>query len=130
MEKYVAFICSEIPKEMHTEFVQPNVEQLARFIHKIGPRVTEKVEITILETYTRSAKIKITFDKYENESIYYMSRHKGPDNLLNEIQNKIQKIVNETFINDNRLNYIIDKYLIAQAYQTNIINNITKSIKL
>jgi hypothetical protein len=41
-----------------------------------------------------------------------MSRHKGPDKLLEEIDKKIDKIVNRTLIDDGRQEWVREQYKI------------------
>ena len=77
---------------------------------KIGPKVFTMVDVEVIEKYTRSAKIRLIFDKYTDESIYYMSRKKGPEKLLSEIDSKITKIVNDRFIEDDRREELITLY--------------------
>lgn len=112
MQRYVDFICGELPEYKSVLLYRPDVlnGQSASYIPKIGPKIYERVKIEIVEKYTRSAKIKITFDNYSDESIYYMSRHKGPDILLSEINSKIEKIVNRIFIENDRKEEILKRY--------------------
>jgi hypothetical protein len=70
------------------------------------------VEIEIVETYTRSAKLCVKFEDYQMNDIFYMSRHKGPDKLLEEIDKKIDKIVNRTLIDDGRQEWVREQYKI------------------
>jgi hypothetical protein len=79
---------------------------------KIGPHVYMPVEIEIVETYTRSAKLCVKFEDYQMNDIFYMSRHKGPDKLLEEIDKKIDKIVNRTLIDDGRQEWVREQYKI------------------
>jgi len=109
MERYVNFICSEIPKEINVLMLRSNNGSM--IYYKIGPKVYTKTKVEIVEKYTRSAKLRLIFDKYTDESVYYMSRKKGPEKLLSEINNKISKIVNDKFIEDNRIDEIEEQYM-------------------
>jgi hypothetical protein len=116
MERYVAFICSELPKTRRVLLNPPppmeNGEYGYMRISKIGPHVYMETTIEIVETYTRSAKLCIKFEDYQMNDIFYMSRHKGPDKLLEEIYNKIDKIVNRTLIDDLRQEWVREQYKI------------------
>jgi hypothetical protein len=113
MEKYVAFLCGELVSEYSVCLSEPKgVDGTPARIKKACPRVLCKTEISVVESYTRSAKLKLVFGKYEKEDIFYMSRHKSPDVLLGEIYDKISKIVNKTFIEDGREDEIRELYRI------------------
>lgn len=114
MERYVSFICEEIPGSMKVRISPPPPKDDGTLgysiMPKIGPWVTRNVGIELIEKYTRSAKIRLSFDSYHDESIYYMSRRKGPETILDEIHNKIVKIVNSRFKEENRTEDIRDEY--------------------
>jgi hypothetical protein len=116
MERYVAFICSELPTSKRVLLNPPppmeNGEYGYKRMSKIGPHVYMMVDIEIVETYTRSAKLCVKFEDYQMNDIFYMSRHKGPDKLLEEIDKKIDKIVNRTLIDDGRQEWVREQYKI------------------
>lgn len=116
MERYVAFICSELPKTRRVLLNPPppmeNGEYGYKRMSKIGPRVYMETTIEIVETYTRSAKLCVKFEDYQMNDIFYMSRHKGPDKLLEEIDKKIDKIVNRTLVDDGRQEWVREQYKI------------------
>ena len=116
MERYVAFICSELPKKRRVLLNPPppmeNGEYGYKRMSKIGPHVYMETTIEIVETYTRSAKLCVKFEDYQMNDIFYMSRHKGPDKLLEEIDKKIEKIVNRTLIDDGRQEWVREQYKI------------------
>ena len=116
MERYVAFICGELPTTRRVLLTPPppmeNGEYGYKRMNKIGPHVYMEATIEIVEKYTRSAKLCIKFDDYQMNDIFYMSRHKGPDKLLEEIDKKIDKIVNRTLIDDGRQEWVREQYSI------------------
>jgi hypothetical protein len=116
MERYVAFICGELPTTRRVLLTPPppmeNGEYGYKRMNKIGPHVYMETTIEIVEKYTRSAKLCIKFDDYQMNDIFYMSRHKGPDKLLEEIDKKIDKIVNRTLIDDGRQEWVREQYSI------------------
>lgn len=119
MERYVAFICGELPKTRRVLLTPPppmeNGEYGYKRMSKIGPHVYMPVEIEIVETYTRSAKLCVKFEDYQMNDIFYMSRHKGPDKLLEEIDKKIDKIVNRTLVDDGRQEWVREQYKIKSV---------------
>jgi hypothetical protein len=116
MERYVAFICGELPKTRRVLLTPPppmeNGEYGYKRLSKIGPHVYMETTIEIVEKYTRSAKLCVKFEDYQMNDIFYMSRHKGPDKLLEEIDKKIDKIVNRTLIDDGRQEWVREQYKI------------------
>lgn len=63
--KYVDFIIDEIlPGDFKVLLFEPQNDNKA-VNWKIGPRVFIDVNLTAIERYSRSAKFKIVFDKYE-----------------------------------------------------------------
>jgi len=116
MERYVAFICSELPKTRRVLLNPPppmeNGEYGYKRMSKIGPHVYMETTIEIVETYTRSAKLCVKFEDYQMNDIFYMSRHKGPDKLFEEIDKKIEKIINRTLIDDGRQEWVREQYKI------------------
>jgi hypothetical protein len=113
-ERYIAFICEEIPT-CHTALLKASHKtdngELAHVKYsKVEPKVWQDVNIEVVGKYKRSAKFKLTFDKYVVEDIFYMSRHKSPDAILEECYKKIDKIVNKAFIEDDRAEEIQTRY--------------------
>lgn len=131
MERYVAFICEELSDECNIILNEPiGLDGIRPMIKKIGPRVKTKVNISVFESYTRSARLKLAFDKYEVVDIFYMSRHKSPDKLLNEIYIKIDKIVNKTFIEDGREDEIRKIYQVKHIEFNQKMKESFENIKL
>ena len=116
MERYVAFICNELPTTRKVLLNPPppmeNGEYGYKRMNKIGPHVYMNATIEIVEKYTRSAKLCVKFEDYQMNDIIYMSRHKGPDQLLEEIYKKIDKIVNRTLVDDGRQEWVREQYKI------------------
>lgn len=133
MERYVSFICEEIPGSMKVSISPPPPKDDGTLgysiMPKIGPWVTRNVGIEIIEKYTRSAKIRLSFDSYYDESIYYMSRRKGPETILEEISAKISKIVNSRYKAENRTEDIREEYSNLQNIYIKIQEKINKDVK-
>lgn len=126
MERYVDFISSEITPIQKVLLWIPSSIKDEVYIPKIGPKVYIKVNIEIIEKYTRSSKFKLKFDKYEIEDMFFMSRHKSPDLIFSEIERKIENIINNTFLDDNREGEIIEKYKEQHSILPKFISNLNK----
>jgi len=109
-QKYVNFILDNIIQDSTTVQLYKPFEDGSRMYTKLGPTVRCKVKIEIVEKYTRSAKLKLTFDKYEVEELFFIPFSSSPDSIEKKTQNKIEKIVNKTFIDDNRTKDIKQMY--------------------
>jgi hypothetical protein len=109
-QKYVDFILDNIIQDtIRVQLYKPYGDG-SRMIVKFGPTVDCQVKIKVLEKYTRSVKLKLTFDKYEVEELFFIPFSSSPDSIEKKIQNKIEKIVNKTFIDDNRTEDIKQMY--------------------
>jgi hypothetical protein len=109
-QKYVDFILDNIIQDNITVQLYKPFEDGSRMYVKLGPTVRCKVQIKVVEKYTRSAKLKLTFDKYEVEELFFIPFSSSPDSIEKKTQNKIEKIVNKTFIDDNRTEDIKQMY--------------------
>jgi hypothetical protein len=109
-QKYVDFILDNILQDTTTVQLYKPFEDGSRMITKIGPQVHCKVKIEVVEKYTRSAKLKLTFDKYEVEELFFIPFSSSPDSIEGKTRTKIEKIVNKTFIDDNRTEDIKQMY--------------------
>jgi hypothetical protein len=126
LRKYVDFILDNIIQDTIRVQLYKPLEDGARMYVKLGPTVNCTVKISVIEKYTRSAKLKLTFDKYEIEEVFFIPFSSSPDSIESKTRNKIEKIVNKTFIDDNRTEDI--KQMYAERY-TQIGEIISKSIK-
>ena len=115
-QKYVDFILDNIIQDSITVQLYKPYEDGSRVIVKLGPTVYCNVEITVLEKYTRSAKLKLTFVKYEVEELFFIPFSSSPESIEGKTRTKIEKIVNKTFIDDNRTEDI--KQMYEQKLQT------------
>jgi hypothetical protein len=109
-QKYVDFILDNIIQDTIRVQLYKPFEDGSRMYVKLGPIIHCKVQIEVVEKYTRSAKLKLTFDKYEVEELFFIPFSSSPDSIEKKIQNKIEKIVNKTFIDDNRTEDIKQMY--------------------
>lgn len=109
-QRYVDFILDNIIQDTITVQLYKPQEDGSRMITKIGPQVRCKVQIEVIEKYTRSAKLKLTFDKYEIEELFFIPFSSSPESIEMKTRTKIEKIVNQTFIDDNRTEDITQMY--------------------
>jgi hypothetical protein len=109
-QKYVDFIIDNIIQDTIRVQLYKPFEDGARMCVKLGPQVHCKVQIEVVEKYTRSAKLKLTFDKYEVEEIFFIPFSSSPQSIEDKTRTKIEKIVNKTFIDDNRTEDIKQRY--------------------
>lgn len=109
-QKYVDFILDNIIQDSTTVQLYKPFEDGSRMFVKSGPTVYCKVQINIIEKYTRSVKLKLTFDKYEIEEIFFIPFSSSPDSIEMKTRKKIENIVNKTFIDDNRTEDIKQMY--------------------
>ena len=114
-QKYVDFILDNIIQNTITVQLYKPFEDGARMYVKLGPTVHRQVKIDIIEKYTRSAKLKLTFDKYEVEEIFFIPFSSSPESIESKTCKKIENIVNKTFIDDNRTEDI--KQMYADRYK-------------
>lgn len=124
-QKYVDFILDNVIQDTIRVQLYKPFEDGARMYVKLGPTVNCIVKISVVEKYTRSAKLKLTFDKYEIEELFFIPFSSSPDSIENKTHTKIEKIVNKTFFDDNRAEDI--KQMYAERY-TQIGEIISKAI--
>jgi hypothetical protein len=110
IQKYVEFILDNIIQDNITVQLYKPMEDGARMYVKLGPILHCTVQIEVLEKYTRSAKLKLTFDKYEHEDIFFIPFSSSPESIEGKTRTKIEKIVNKIFIDDNRTEEIKQMY--------------------
>lgn len=127
--KYVDFILENIVKDSITVQLYKPCEDGKRMYVKLGPTVHCKVNIKVLEKYTRSAKLKLTFDKYEVEEIFFIPYSSSPDSIDLKTRNKIEKIVNNTFTEDNRAEDIKEMYVQRSKMMFSGISRYLKELK-
>ena len=101
-QKYIEFILDNIIQDSITVQLYKPFEDDARMYVKLGPIVSCKVQIEVVEKYTRSVKLKLIFDKYEIEEVFFIPSSSSPDSIGIKTRTKIEKIVNKTFFDDNR----------------------------
>ena len=97
-QKYVDFILDNIIQDSITVQLYKPFEDGSRMYVKLGPTVHCKVQIKVVEKYTRSAKLKLTFDEYEVEELFFIPFSSSPDSIEKKTQNKIDVSLTRKFI--------------------------------
>jgi hypothetical protein len=128
---YPEFIVQEYLSDTYNvKLNQPKLEDGSRpHLTKLGPFVHVNVQVEVVDIYTRSAKLHLTFDGIHREDIFYMSSHKSPDQLGNEIYKKIDKIVNKAMIEEGKEEWIRAEFTKAQEKLNVQLQNIVGKIK-
>lgn len=108
-EKYVEFILGYIGNSSLVQLDEPKEGNMVAY-HKLGPVITVNVDMKVLSTYSRSANILLTFDKYSVERLFFMPLNSSPVSISNKINKEIDKIVNRTFFEDGRSDEIRERY--------------------
>lgn len=127
---YPEFIVQDL-KGLYTVTIdQPkNPDGSAPYIKKLGPFVQLSVQVEILNIYTRSVELFLTFDGLNIKKIFYTPFDKGPDIVHAEIYRKIDKLVNKALIEDGREEWIREEYRKKQERVNNKIQEIVGKIK-
>lgn len=113
-EKYVEFILEYIGDTSRAQLDEPQ-DTGGSISWKLGPIVSVPVKIKVLNKYTRSANLLLSFDKYEVEHLFFMPINSSPDSILLKTHRKIERIVNKTFIDDGRADEIKKRYAEKRA---------------
>lgn len=108
-EKYIDFILGNfIGNSIKVQLPKPYKEGVMWV--KLGFVVYQEVQIEVLEKYTRSVKLKLLFDKYETELLFFIPIESAPISIKEKFYNKVKKIVYETLFNDGRQEEISKMY--------------------
>lgn len=108
-KQYVDFILDYLGTSIKVQLPEPQDD--GRYINwKLGPRVIIPVQIEVLATYTRSANLFITFDKYSVEKLFFMPLDSSPNSIVNKIGDQIRKIVIKSYLEDGRKDEIKQMY--------------------
>lgn len=127
---YPEFIAQDL-KGLYTITIdQPkNPDGSAPYIKKLGPFVQLSVQVEILNIYTRSVELFLTFDGLNIKKIFYTPFDKGPDIVHAEIYRRIDKLVNKALLEDGREEWIREEYRKKQERVNNKIQEIVGKIK-
>lgn len=113
--KYVEFILEYLGDSFRADLVEPQ-EEGVYVSWKMGPIVCLPVKIEVLNKYTRSAQLRLSFDKYTVEDIFFMPLNSSPASIISKTNKKINKIVNKTLLEDGREDEIRKMYADKRAF--------------
>jgi hypothetical protein len=101
-KKYIEFMLENvIGSDIKVQLPNPQ-EDGKLFWTKLGPTVYIKVDLEVIEKYTRSVKFKLKFDKYELEQLIFIPIESSPMSIKEKLHNKVENLVCKTFIGDGR----------------------------
>lgn len=101
-KKYIDFMLDNvIGSDIRVQLPNPQ-EDGKLFWTKLGPTVYIKVDLEVIEKYTRSVKFKLKFDKYELEQIIFIPIESSPMSIKEKLHNKVENLVCKTFLEDGR----------------------------
>jgi hypothetical protein len=95
-EKYVDFIVDNfIQDKIRVEL--PRIEEDGKvFWVKLGLVTHQDVDTEVLEKYTRSVKLKLSFDEYEVEKLLFIPLNSSPESVKSKFYEMVQKTVLES----------------------------------
>ena len=109
-EKYIDFILDNfIGDKIRVQLPRPEKDGRLFWV-KLGVVVYQEVQIEVLERYTRSVKVKLSFDKYEIEQLFFIPIESAPTSIKSKFLNKVEKLVCNAFIEDGRKEDLIRMY--------------------
>lgn len=109
IEKYIDFILDNfIGNKITVQLPKPYKESVMWV--KLGTVVHQEVQIEVVEKYTRSVKLKLSFDKYEIEQLFFIPIESAPTSIKDKFYNKVENLVYKTFFDDGRKEDIIKMY--------------------
>jgi hypothetical protein len=101
-KKYIDFMLDNIiSSDIKVQLPRPE-EDGKLFWAKLGPTVYIRVDLEVIEKYTRSVKFKLKFDKYELEQIVFIPIESSPMSIKEKLHNKVKNLVCKTFLEDGR----------------------------
>lgn len=108
-EKYIDFILDNfIGNNIKVQLPKPYKEGVMWV--KLGFIVYQEVQIEVLEKYTRSIKLKLSFDKYEIEQLVFIPVESAPTSITGKFRNKVENLVYKVFFDDGRQEEISKMY--------------------
>jgi len=108
-EKYIDFILDNfIGNNIKVQLPKPYKEGVMWV--KLGFVVYQEVQIEVLEKYTRSVKLKLSFDKYEIEQLVFIPVETAPISIKEKFRKKVENLVYKAFFDDGRQDEITKMY--------------------
>jgi len=112
-KKYIDLILEYLGDSYKVQLAEPQPQ--GGFVNwKIGSTVCLDVKLEVIGIYTRSIKLNLIFDKYKVEQLFFIPLDSSPNSILSKIHDKINAIVNDTLIDDNRGEEVKEMYKIKR----------------
>jgi hypothetical protein len=119
---YKDFILEQILNEKHKAWFFKKIGE-EYFTSKLGYAPSINVKVKLLEVFSRSFKLKLSFDCYISELLFFAPTTQSPDQLMERFQNKLNEIVNETFYNNGREEEINEKFKNPFKNENQLVQN-------
>lgn len=95
-EKYIDFIIDNFIRDK-IKVELPRIEKDGRvFWTKLGIVAYQEVNIEVLDRYTRSVKLKLSFEEYEVEKLLFIPLNSSPVSIKSKFYEMVQKTVLES----------------------------------
>ena len=127
---YAEFIAEDLKGSYKITIDQPrNPDGSNPYILKLGPFVYVDVQVEILNIYSRSVELFLSFDGLTVKKLFFTPSHEGPDIIHAKIFRKIDKIVNKALLEDGREEWIREEYRKKKERLNNTIQGVAAKIK-
>ena len=127
---YAEFIAEDLKGSYKITIDQPrNPDGSNPYILKLGPFVYVDVQVEILNIYSRSVELFLSFDGLTVKKLFFTPSHEGPDIIHAKIFRKIDKIVNKALLEDGREEWIRAEYRKKKERLNNTIQEVAAKIK-
>lgn len=127
---YAEFIAEDLKGSYKITIDQPrNPDGSNPYILKLGPFVYVDVQVEILNIYSRSVELFLSFDGLTAKKLFFTPSHEGPDIIHAKIFRKIDKIVNKALLEDGREEWIREEYRKKKERLNNTIQGVAAKIK-
>ncbi len=129
-KKYIEFVLENIFKDS-VKVQLPEPEGNGKQIYwNLGPTVYVDVQLEVIESYTRSVKFLLKFDRYEIEQLIYLPIESAPYSIYDKFIKKLEKLVYQTYIDDGRRDEIMEMYAKKRAQIGELIKNVVENSKI
>ncbi|RAR73719.1 hypothetical protein [Flavobacterium aciduliphilum] len=101
-QKYIDFILENIiQSQIKIQLPIPGKDGRNYCVQE-GTILYMDINIQVVARYTRAVKLKLNFDTYEKEQIFFIPIAESPELIERKLHYTLKKIVMETFENDGR----------------------------
>ena len=102
---YVKFVAENLPKTLSIPL--NNVKEIdgvpTRVITKLGIHLNKKVSLEILEVYTRSIKVRLTWEDQDSEIHFFTPTSKSLNSAWETFYDKCSTAVNDSYTDEELL---------------------------